>query len=618
VKCAKAVASASEPRAVFVSIPIHVAKGYAVANQSSFGEMNGRRQAPASIFSAARAAKAAIAATALALLAACGGGGVSAPTTVTGSLQVLPGTTDMYADTPVTFTISGGTRPYQVFSSNSSLLPLNLTVSTGQTFSATATAPSADTQVSITIRDSAGATANSTATVRANTLLNSLTVRPSTNAGNTCGGAQVCTGSDALASLTALRNGSIAAGRSIRFDVVSGGLLLVTPTGTATTSTVTTDSAGVAIATLRAPVGLPSQYSVVRATDVVSNQSVSYVLTVGQTVDSTAIQITPNNFQWTGAFNNSCAVGAISSHLVTGGTPPYTVRQSIPNFAILTGSPPGPASLPVPANGTTLGSNFGSILAAVTGSVCSAGANGNTVTVTDAIGRVATFSLGNTIGATAPPAPAAAVTLPQPALNPSTFTGLACGASTPAFVTQTIPAGYTGTAPVLSVVALEPLRIDAQLSNGVLTITRRSTDSGGSGTSIIRVSNGVNFIDIGVGLDGAAPFSCTTTTTTTTPIASPTTGSAVTVSAAGTVVTSTFTGGTGPFTVTSQAPGIVLVSPTGVAGTFTTAITIAAGSPRIYFLQRAAGATAGLASFVLITDSSSPVQSQVQTVNVGP
>ncbi len=567
-----------------------------------------------------RGLAAGLAAMTAALITACGGGGAAAPTTVGGDLQVLPGTTDMYANTPVTFTISGGQRPYTVFSSNSSILPLNLTVSSGTTFVATANNPATDTSVVITVRDSAGVSATATASVRSTVLLNAITVRSSTGAGNICGGANVCSGSDAVASVTARQNDIFLVGRQIRFDIVSGVLGILSGATTVSSLTVPTDSFGVALVTLRAPISVPSQYTVLRATDVTSGQSASHVLTVGQTVDPTAIKIIPESFAWTGAFKDSCANGALTSHLVTGGTPPYTVRQSIPDFSVIAGSPLAPQSVPVPANGTTLGINGGSILVVVTGAVCSIGANGNTITVTDAIGRVATFSMGNAVGTLDRPPAGTAVALPVPTLAPAAFTGLGCGVAFSSFVSQTIPAGYTGTAPVLSVVALEPLRVDAQFSSGIITVTRRVTDPGGGATTLVRVSNGVNFADLSITLTGVAPFTCVAGGTTTAPIVV-NAGVPLVLSLAtelGRSKSSTISGGRAPFTLTSKSPTIVLVSKDGV--TYSTAITIAAGEALVYFVRATGvvpGGTQGQ-TFIEIVDSSVPAQTAIQIVTVGP
>ncbi len=347
------------------------------------------------------------------------------------------------------------------------------------------------------------------------------------------------------------------------------------------------------------------------------------------------LSITPNAFTWTGAFKDGCVSGGLTSHLITGGTPPYAVGQSIPAAAILTGSPPGPPGQVVPAETvTTVGRNFGSLLVMVTGAVCSTGAAGNLITVTDSIGRVATLTMGNTLGTADPPAPGAAMTLPVPTLMPSTFTGLGCGVSTSFFVVQNIPAGYTGTPPVLSVVPLEPQRITANLSNGITTVTRSNTDPGGGQTTLVRVSNGVNFADFTIGMAGVAPFACavgsatpiTDTTgiplslkvgvapvpacTTCTPATSATSGTP------GTTVSRAFDGGTGPYTITSAAAGIAVVSNDGA--TFAATITVALGAPKVFFARTPVGTLAGAGSFITVSDSSVPQQTLIIVVTTIP
>ncbi len=586
-------------------------RGIAVANQLLIGNtgFTGRwaKRGVAAIFAGAAAL----------LITACGGGGVSAPTVVGGALQVLPGTTDMFANTPVTFTISGGKRPYTAFSSNSSVLPLNISINEGATFTATALNPAIDTAVIITVRDAEGITATATANIKSNVLLSTIEISNSINAGNSCGGANVCSGSDAIASITARQAGSPLSNRAVRFEIVSGALSIVSAGQLVQAITISTDTSGIARVTVRAPVSVTSQYSILRASDSVTGQNTSYVLTLGQTIDPTAIQITPNNFQWSSPFKNECASGAVTNHLITGGTAPYTIRQSIPDFSVIVGSPLAASSVPVPPNGTTLGINGGTVIVNVTGFVCSAGSNGNVYTVTDAIGRVATFSIGNTPGTLDRPAPSAAIALPVPTITPNTFAGLGCGVSFSSFVSQTIPTGYTGTIPVLTATAVEANRIDAQLSAGILTVTRRPTDAGGGGTTIVRVFNGVNFSDVSITLTGTAPFSCAAGT-----VSTPITiiGGNTIVLASGLVPTTAgcksvlLEGGVAPYTVTSLAPTLAGVSFNGLAPT--TALTIAAGAPRAYFACPGTGAPTAGATFISVTDSSVPVQTLIQFVTV--
>ena len=79
-------------------------------------------------------------------------------------LVVLPDTVTMSKDAPVTLTISGGTAPYQAYSSNPAVLPVAQSVS-GSSIVLTAAGVAADTDVSITVQDSAGQTVQVAVTV---------------------------------------------------------------------------------------------------------------------------------------------------------------------------------------------------------------------------------------------------------------------------------------------------------------------------------------------------------------------------------------------------------------------------------------------------------------------
>ncbi|MFN7219481.1 MAG: hypothetical protein ACK5UX_02435, partial [Burkholderiales bacterium] len=254
--------------------------------------------------------------------------------------------------------------------------------------------------------------------------------------------------------------------------------------------------------------------------------------------------------------------------------------------------------------------------------VCSTGANGNTITVTDAIGRVATFNIGNTVGSADRPT-SASVTLPVPTLTPNVFTGVICGVSVSSFVSQTVPSGYTGSVPIISAIALEPLRIDAQINNGILTMTRRSTDPGGGAQTRVRVSNGTNFSDITLDLSGAAPFSCAGgTPTTTTPITT-STGTTLDLAAGAAPRPSkqtTIAGGVPPYTISVAAPNFAELSTTGAA--YSQSITITAGQPLLFFARAVANppgpaAGAGAVTFITIQDSATPTpQSLILVVQI--
>ena len=155
-----------------------------------------------------------------ALLGSCGGGGaVSTTPPPVAPVSVLPATSDVFADVPTTFSISGGTGPYTLGSSNIVAVPVPGV--TGSSFTVLAKGVIADTPVTITVRDNVGATATAALTVKPTTLNNTVTITPVAPSGSGCGGG-VCSGGDAFVGVSAVLNGIKLVNRPIRFDVVKG------------------------------------------------------------------------------------------------------------------------------------------------------------------------------------------------------------------------------------------------------------------------------------------------------------------------------------------------------------------------------------------------------------
>ena len=90
----------------------------------------------------------------LALIAGCGGGGAKDPfaTTPVPALIVSPGTLNVYSGTPAVVTINSGVGPFQVFSSDSVVLPVTQVVS-GAAITLTANSVEAEKAVTLTVRD---------------------------------------------------------------------------------------------------------------------------------------------------------------------------------------------------------------------------------------------------------------------------------------------------------------------------------------------------------------------------------------------------------------------------------------------------------------------------------
>jgi hypothetical protein len=498
------------------------------------------------------------------LLASCGGGGVAAPDSVGGALAVLPATSDLYEGQPITFTISGGKKPYRVFSTNQTLAPLNATVD-GNTFTVTAKSTAVDTDVTITVQDSTPTTVTVTGHVRAAVLNNSVTITP-TASGQTCG-SSICSGGDGVISTTIIANGAPQKNRNVRFDVYQGDYSFVTPGTNAlvTTLTTNTDEQGVARVIIRAKNAAPSQTAIVQITDVVSAAFKRHTFTIAQQTSNTAITITPSTVTWVGAYTNACVTGGLSTHYIFGGTPPYTI-SSTDNVG-LTFAP------------STVNVEGGAVTVATTGLVCTIGSAGATLIVRDATGRNASFTIVNNTGSGTPPSPGAAVTLPAPTVANVALGGLDCGISASTFVSQTIPTGYTGTTPTLTAISAEPTRVGVVISGGVLTVTRVGTGPGGLGSVLVRVSNGTTATtDVTVSLNGSTPWACSVGTGSTNPVTTSVgTGVSVTSGTApGDRAAVIISGGTPPYTVASSASTIADLSLNGTA--FVTSLYVCAGS----------------------------------------
>jgi hypothetical protein len=257
-------------------------------------------------------------------------------------LAVSPAAADIFPDVPVTFTITGGKPTYSAFTSNSVVLPVNATV-TGTTFTVIPGPVTAETAVDITVRDSLNASAAAKATVKPSTLINQITFTPVGPTGNGCGTNALCSGGDALFSITAALNGVVLRNRAIRFDATQGGFQFVTPgSGTLVTAlSINTDEQGGATVRVTAAAGAPTQVATLQTTDVVSGFSRRYSFNIAQVTSGVGIlSILPSSaITFTGAKgavgqDGSCPNGQVDFY-VFGGTPPYSAVSPLPGFAVI-------------------------------------------------------------------------------------------------------------------------------------------------------------------------------------------------------------------------------------------------------------------------------------------
>jgi hypothetical protein len=347
-------------------------------------------------------------------LSACGSGAVGAPPDTTPvavtPLAVSPSAADLFPDVPATFTITGGKPGYSAFSSNSVALPVTATLA-GATFTVIPGPVTAETAVDITVRDTANASASARATVKPSTLINQVTFTPVGPTGNGCGANALCSGGDALFSITAALNGVVLRNRAIRFDVTQGGFQIITPGSGALVSTlqVNTDEQGVATARVSATAGAPTQVATLKSTDTSSGMSRSYSFNIAQVTSGVGIlsvlpsaAVTITGAKGGAGQDGLCPTGRVDFY-VFGGTAPYSVASPLPSFALITA--PGV----VTANGASFTAQI-------------SGCGKTSFIVTDATGRtVETTTVEGVQGAKGD-----AVTTTPFNVSPSAFT-LACG-----------------------------------------------------------------------------------------------------------------------------------------------------------------------------------------------
>lgn len=349
-------------------------------------------------------------------LAGCGGGGAADPFAAAPtppSLTVNPTTLNIYSGTPAVVTITSGVGPFQVFTSDAVVLPVAQVVS-GAAITLVANAISAEAPVTLTIRDSLGRTSTVAVIVKPSPLLGQLTVTQTSN--STCAGATssvldkaaICSGESGVASITIRSSAtSVLPNRQIRFDVVQGAYnFLIDQAGTiaAKTITIVTDQNGKADAVIRMDAGVPSQGALIRATDVTSGNRVDSAFSIVQAINGSAIlSIFPSTYTASGKYKNECPATA-GDYLVYGGTPPYSIRSSLPNAIPLSvGGITADPVIVTRSGGSFTASSFES---------SSCGDYSSSIVITDAAGRIASVTYIVKAGTEDRPAPT-----PLPALE---------------------------------------------------------------------------------------------------------------------------------------------------------------------------------------------------------
>ena len=380
---------------------------------------------------AKRAAAVALFGAMSSLLVSCGGSGTASTTPTPPPpappvipFAIFPAAQDAFPDTPVEFTINGGTGPYTVASSNAVVVAAPTVTGSSTTafkFSVVPKNVVADTLVTITARDSLGATTTLALNVKALTLNNVVTFTPVAPTGTGCAG--LCSGGDAQVDVTAIVNGIKLANRPIRFDVSQGDFRFVTP-GTnvqVTSIVVNTDENGVARVRLQALVAAPTQVAIFTSTDTVTGlvRRTNFVIQQ-QTSGVGILSVLPSG---TTTFTAGkapvgqpaqCPFGGVVDMYIYGGTPPYSVVSPLQQFFLVSTS-----EFPTPSASTVVRTNGASYR------VTQSGCGFTSFIITDAQNRV--VESARVIGEAGPAGDAAPVpTPPSLTVAPEIIT-IGCG-----------------------------------------------------------------------------------------------------------------------------------------------------------------------------------------------
>jgi len=390
------------------------------------------------------------------LLASCGGGGAESRPVDTGPFAIDPPAATWYAGVKNTFTVSGGTPPYQLTSSEPGVMPLPLVIG-GHTIDVVPNQPGVvDTglppgslqvrTVNVTARSAEGLTATASIKVAQNFLTGYGMQVMST----TCTSGVICSGGETALAFDSTFNGILFQGHQFRFEKVRGPFQFVDPLNTnnqVDVVTVTADHEGKFAVVIRVASGIPAQTALFKVTDLVTGAYTFRAFVIATSTTTNTLTLIPDTISLTGPDATACGSGS-TDVLVFDGQAPYKIICPDPRTSVASDTST-PASSSDPGRFTV---HVGQQLAGqcLTSVPC---------VITDANGTRAILSITTTVGAAAP-APVALT------VAPTTLT-LTCGASGAVTVV-----GGTGTYSANS----SHQRITATVSGNTVTITRLNGD----------------------------------------------------------------------------------------------------------------------------------------------
>jgi large repetitive protein len=400
------------------------------------------------------------------LLSSCGGSGVDVATTPppAAALQLLPGTATLFATVPANYVASGGLPPYTLLTSNAAVLPVPTGTLSGSNFSLTPNVVSANTDVTVTLRDSAGITATAVATVNPNFVNGNLTVKgngvesPSFTGCTDIG--FICAGQFGTVTVTLTQNGAPVRARSVRFSADQGAYQFVANVVQNTlvpTIDVTTDETGTATAIVRGNVNATLQVALIRATDIQTGAYRLSSFVIRQTtLSGTDFTTVPKSWAVAGFVKNQCP-GGVVDYIIFGGTAPYTIRSPLSDVIV--------------APTTTNSDNPNRFTATFRAQPCGDVGYSPIFTITDATGRTITADLSVKPGTVDGPVNTT-LTLSTNAIT------LACGQQAQVVASVTTTATTAPTLSTAVTTSVSPATaLTAAATGNTVTVTR-----GGAGT----------------------------------------------------------------------------------------------------------------------------------------
>jgi len=457
----------------------------------------------------------------------CGGGvGPAQNVPDQQAIVILPASTAdapviAYSGLPTTFSITGGSGSYIVASSNQAAIA-SPGAFTGTSFTIVPNPVTAETTVTLTARDTGSAAAVvATVRVRAGTINNEISIVPTSTQGGNCSPA-ICSGGDALVTVTLSQGGIPLAARGVRFDAASGDYRFIVstpPTGgevLATSATVVTDEVGKATTRIRVTPNAVNQTALLKVTDLGTSafQQTSFVIAQA-TGSSPGFFAIPEGVTFAGARVDQCARGVSSNFYIYGGRPPYTIANT--GAQAFTVSP------------TVVGASGGFFTVTAQGGCVDPGLP---IGITDASGRTITVTAGNKVGTAEVPALVVA---------PSALTLSDCDT-----VASFTVAGGTG-------FYLQPTSgsgsVVASIAGNTVSVRRLNPSGPTTSPVSIGISDGVSAQSVTLTLTGRALGSCPSAGM----VASP---AAVTLTDCSSASVVAITGGSGTYTASSSSSSI--------------------------------------------------------------